>query len=335
MSDILNPDDFNRTLASPILPGCCLLCRQVPDDAEKTEEHIFPKWVQRKFDLWNEELHLINGSTIPYRQLTVVACRRCNNDFLNPLEIMVSNAVESGYEAVSKLPRFVLAQWLAKLYLGIRQKECSLNIDRRDPALGPIFTPELLKHLDLMSYWLNTCRIPIREGPPPSSVIVCRAKVPKSVKDQFDFKDMTALFGRRTIAATIRMADSAIFIHFMDYNSHNEQLGDAFVKQLPAALHPFQFNELSAQWLYKASLMRLNVQAERLLVGEDFVFHQFSRKSTHPDGCLYADWNQEEYARLLSAMTGLPLETVTVKDGMWTCLLDENSQPRDMPLVED
>ena len=40
----------------------CFLCGVELTDAIRTDEHVFPKWMQRDFDLWNEELNLLNAN---------------------------------------------------------------------------------------------------------------------------------------------------------------------------------------------------------------------------------------------------------------------------------
>lgn len=68
------------------------------------EEHIFPKWLQHRFDLWDTTLTPFNGTSIPYCYLTVTACQKCNNEHLKKIEDVIREAVLAGYDAVKKLP---------------------------------------------------------------------------------------------------------------------------------------------------------------------------------------------------------------------------------------
>lgn len=47
----------------------CFLCGT--QDGEITAEHVFPQWLQRKHNLWNQLIHLTNETRIRYRQITV------------------------------------------------------------------------------------------------------------------------------------------------------------------------------------------------------------------------------------------------------------------------
>ena len=46
----------------------CFLCGK---DSADSLEHVFPAWLQRRFQLWDQQLNLLNGTPIPYRNLTV------------------------------------------------------------------------------------------------------------------------------------------------------------------------------------------------------------------------------------------------------------------------
>ncbi len=189
-------EDLTGTLNASMRPEACILCRNVPPEGESTLEHVFPKWLQHRFKLWNATLTLLNGTGIPYRYLTVTACRKCNSEYLSPIEDAVSAAVAAGYDAVRRLSHLLLTQWLSKIFLGILLKECSLRIVRSKPDAGFIFTSDEMEQYNLLSYWLNTCRWRVSDGPSPSSIIVCRAKVPPDVKNQFDFRDSLQVFRR-------------------------------------------------------------------------------------------------------------------------------------------
>ncbi len=64
---------------------CCFLCGALMDGS-KSAEHVFPKWLQNRYDLWNQKIELLNGSLMPYRQLTIPCCEKCNNEHLSSLE---------------------------------------------------------------------------------------------------------------------------------------------------------------------------------------------------------------------------------------------------------
>ena len=48
----------------------CFLCGEELDNGEDTKEHVIPKWLLHKFDLWDKTLVLLNRTRISYRYLT-------------------------------------------------------------------------------------------------------------------------------------------------------------------------------------------------------------------------------------------------------------------------
>ena len=97
----------------------CFLCACLLMGENRTEEHVIPKWLQEKCNLWNDELTLLNGTAIPYRQLTIQCCNRCNNILLNEIEQDIIKGIDSGYDSFIELPKLTIYRWLSKIFLGI------------------------------------------------------------------------------------------------------------------------------------------------------------------------------------------------------------------------
>jgi hypothetical protein len=51
----------------------CFLCGRRLGSRNRADEHIIPRWIQERFQLWNQTLTLLNGTTIAYRQLVIRA----------------------------------------------------------------------------------------------------------------------------------------------------------------------------------------------------------------------------------------------------------------------
>ncbi|HEX7060295.1 MAG TPA: hypothetical protein VF176_10640 [Solirubrobacterales bacterium] len=104
----------------------CLFCGRALTDETRTREDVFPKWLQREYDLSELTLTLLNGSEIKYGRLTVPACGACNNVHASQLENRVKQGAASDQE---------VWMWLLKLQLGTMAFETSRRWveDRRDP----------------------------------------------------------------------------------------------------------------------------------------------------------------------------------------------------------
>lgn len=99
----------------------CFVC----GDAADSEEHIIPKWLQGRYDLWNQRIRLPNDTTIAYRQLKIPCCKDCNNNVLSRLETRVQRGDATDQE---------LWKWAAKIHFGLTRKDDFLAWDRRHPG---------------------------------------------------------------------------------------------------------------------------------------------------------------------------------------------------------
>lgn len=141
-----------------------------------TAEHVVPKWLQRRFNLWNETFVLPNGTRSPYRQVTVPVKSDHNSAF---------SAIETRISQGNLVPDEVYL-WALKLHVGLVYRDSRLKRDQRDPSSDPLlelsgFAPEILAFRQLYDLWRNG----VRTKPYPfGTVIVLR--VPALV-EKFDF----------------------------------------------------------------------------------------------------------------------------------------------------
>lgn len=104
----------------------CLFCGIGLTDETRTREHVFPQWLQREYHLFDQELVLLNGSSVRYAQLLVAACEDCNNVHASQLEHRIQQDVASPQD---------MYIWLLKLQLSVMHWETArpASQDRRRP----------------------------------------------------------------------------------------------------------------------------------------------------------------------------------------------------------
>ena len=73
----------------------CFLCG-INMGENVTREDVFPRWLQRKHNLWNKQLILANGTQIRYSQLKIPCCPKCNNEYLSKLHNQDNQLTERG-----------------------------------------------------------------------------------------------------------------------------------------------------------------------------------------------------------------------------------------------
>jgi hypothetical protein len=238
----------------------CFLCANTITDGHYTLEHVIPAWAQRRYNLWDEQLVLLNGTGIPYRQLTVPCCDDCNRDCLGALEDSLSQAVEAGYRAVNALPRKLFFLWLAKVFLGMLYREMFLLLGRSSPSSCTIITPEFLRTYKIQRLFLQQVREKVRLIDfEPGSVFVFPAQLHPRKELQWDLCDNVD-----TQFIACRIGGVAMFSVLGDGGAQQhleDEQND--IKDLP--LHPLQFLELCATFSYRSTLA---TRTPKYLIGE-------------------------------------------------------------------
>lgn len=227
----------------------CFLCGEPLDD-RRTREHVFPKWLQHRHDLWSKELTLLNGTHISYSQLTIPCCDSCNNDHLGKLENTVRQAIHGGYAAAAELPPLTIYQWLGKIFFGILRKELRLLLNRRDPSEGTIVQDDLLERFATLHVFLQSIRQPFQfVGAMPFSTLVVNLHNRDSQDDYF-FRDSLPL-----TVASLRTKEVGFIVALQDAGIIRETYGKYVDAVAGRKLMPIQFDELYAKTLYQVALL--------------------------------------------------------------------------------
>jgi len=294
----------------------CFLCGSELSEVNRTDEHIYPKWLQKMFNLWDKELILLNETSIKYRNLKIPCCKSCNEKMSALFEKPIERAVSGGYDEFITLDRNLIFLWLNKLSYGMLFKELSLNISRSEPERGKIYSAEYLKENQMQYMFLQTILTNATYSGNPYSMLVFKID-PCNVEDYWahDNPFLKTFF--------IRMNDIGIISHLMD-NGFNEGYFLQFpeLEQLThKTLHPIQFAEICAKFLYKCSLFYRN--PSYIMMMEEGQKPEMIL-SQGMSGYGYDDWSQKGYAKVLAyfwAPYGLNINAVYKDDGKVMSLL--------------
>jgi hypothetical protein len=285
----------------------CFLCGRRLGTRNRSDEHVIPKWVQDQFELWNQELNLLNGTGIKYRQLKIPCCKTCNNVHLSKVESAVRDAVMAGPEHAIQLDQKTLFLWLGKIFYGLLFKEHFLKTDRRRANSRRIVPRSLLDRYGLHHNFLQAARLPFRFlDDVPASILVVPVQSPSDIRFQFDFRD-----SYQVLAISIRLGNVGIVGALQDGGAQRKGLFN-FLKRYQNVcrpLHPLQFQELTAKFFYKTGIQN---RIPKFVLAESVdhvavVQAPLGGMSLKP---IWDDWNQEEYAQMLALFTGSALEQV-------------------------
>jgi hypothetical protein len=298
----------------------------------RTREHVFPRWLQERFGLANQHLTLVNGTLIPYRQLTVPCCQTCNNVHLSKLEKRVQTLLFDSSIAAARRDLKDIYIWANKILLGILYAERLLPLNRRYPRGRPILPHNWRDAFNMTHFLIQSLRFPIKfmaEGEEriPGSVFLFDLKSPKDPKLQFDFKDNIP-----TMGVSIRLGTRGI-VTLSDGGAIDLSIGDLLRRDGKRKLHPIQFYELAAKVFYKATLLNRTPKYMTLEVNKAVQVIQMPLMglSMKPP---FDDWDQTAYAHALSFFTGHTVEELKPDDSgrVATFISDAEGRPRNIPL---
>jgi hypothetical protein len=309
----------------------CFLCGSLLTPNTRSAEHVFPQWLQRDLNLWNETINLLNGTTIPYASLKVPACKDCNNLWLGQVESAVATAFRAGPDEVAKLDQTLLALWLAKIYYGLHFKEIGLPADRRDPTGPTILSADGLHRLRDIHHIMQAIRRRVRFTRDLGSVIVLRAQVPADPLLRFDYRDALNM-----AFIALRIGPTVVIASLLDWGAVSDGMT---IKTVESArqldLHPAQFEEVAASVAYAASKF----------VGEfmysvhrgpdyDVLDAVLIRKAGERDAELFTPMSTRESAEVQAMFMRMALEDIYDEEQglVWTCVSGADGQPVPMPL---
>lgn len=230
----------------------CFLCGRAFSD-DFSEEHVVPKWLQNRHDLWNQELRLLNDTHIKYRQIKIPCCSQCNNEHLSKLESQLRAAVESGYDACLELDPALIFQWISKIWYGLQRKEVSLLKDIQSPEKGTIIDREQLESLRHLHALMQSIRQPvIYLMDKPFSVLIANLHN-LGEENSYFFRDnlisQTVSLRTNEIGFIVALQDGELIRH--TWGKYLERVGGR-------KLHPMQFDELYAHITFSCHLQYRN-----------------------------------------------------------------------------
>lgn len=305
MNLLFNPDkapQFGREF--------CFLCGAELGSERNTDEHVIPKWVQERYQLWDQKLTLLNRTTIPYRLLTIPCCAVCNNVHLGRIEGEMQRACDQGAKAVLALPPIVPFIWTGKILYGLLYREHLLSWSRREPEQGPIVPQEILDQFRLHHQFLQAARIPFEFMPElPASLFFYETMEPSDKRMGFDYFDSIAGLG-----LSIRVGKVGIIACLQDGGAVKYSFGDHYQQFQELKLHWIQFAEITAATFY--DLSRFNRTPKFMLVeGEGKVQVAMNPLGGLSGLPLFNRGSNEEYAPYLAHFTRFPREMIEPEPG--------------------
>ena len=312
-----------------IISGKCFLCGGEPTNG--SGEHVIPKWLQKRFNLWDSKLGLLNSSLLPYRNLRVPACTACNGEVLGKTESYVSKLSGHNVADWTISDSYEVGRWMAKILLGILYKEASLLLDQRQPELGAIFPPDAMDEMYLLHLlvqsWRKLIHFSVIHTQHPFTLYVYSVS---EDNEYGSFNISTNLFGK---SICLRFGDLG-FAFVGDGGLQHEMAELGPYNLARQKLHPIQFDELAARVHYKSALRDATHSYLHFEDTDKFKFQQVAvvpyTNVKLPDGSdrVFKPWSQIQLAKFfeLYQVPGFEHLIDEAGEAALTRLVDENGR---------
>lgn len=300
-----------EAISHPLNTESCFLCATPLDQTSRSREDVIPLWLQRDLELRDEELTLMNRTSIPYRQLKIPCCADCNTKHLSRIERTISSAFREGVESVRQLSEPLIYQWLAKLYLGLLYRELTLPFDRAQPKRGYIASRSDFDNVRILWFWLRQDMTRMRSGSPPGSVWIFRCLVPPTGRgERFD---LHTFHSPPTLG--IRINDVGIVVDFLDCGLLRQELRSIETELQRLQMAPWQFVESFVRISYRAHLFGLHIAVSMTSSPDGERHLVFTPQSKVFGDLTFEPWNESRYASFLADRMGLGVEEIMLSDG--------------------
>ena len=220
-------------------------------DETSNDEHILPRWMQRRFNLGDQTYNLPNATTIKYKYAKIPVAASHNTEFGK-----IENKISRG---VATLQEIYL--WAFKIHIGLIYKSSTLKVDIRLPASSSFwdvkdFSKEVWLFRALYSVWAKNGRI---SPNPLGSVIRMKALTPKPSFDLVHNLQSQTIF--------LQMGEEVLFIALYD---HGRLARSNVQKQ-------FEHHRQAIQAMPAEKQMDHAIFAQRVWACESAYFHYRSR----------------------------------------------------------
>jgi hypothetical protein len=222
----------------------------------------------------------------------------CSPAVKNALDILdeeIKEAFIEGYEAVKKIPEERLFLWMGKMVYGVLYHDLNLEIRRsaKNPKLKEFKLSPLLKerfgkfHLMLQSLMVSM----EFKGIKPWSIEVVKLKYSQ---DTFNYKDEPT-----NLNFSLGMNGFGIVACLQDNGAVGQKQQDILEKISDKILHPIQFEELCARFLYSNYLLKkrpahiIEVKDEKVIIESLLITETLSEP-------VFGNWDDNMFARVLA-----------------------------------
>ena len=224
----------------------CFICGVERDNASFNDEHVIPRWILKRYELFEKEIQLPNDKSFKYGKYKMPCCKSCNSLLGDNIENKVAEGFDGDYADSLHFfnnNRELIFKWICLLYIKTHLNDRIFKYDfKSDKKIGDNYDWEELHHIHCMARSIYT-NINIKESVFGSMFIFPCLEFEEV--EQYDYID---LYGTGTVL--IRLGDFCI-ICVMNDSKVVSRLIENRTKRITGKLNFLQVRELFARVSYE------------------------------------------------------------------------------------
>ena len=229
--------------------SCCFICGSSPNLKQFNNEHVLPRWLLKKYQLFERSIALPNGTNFRYRSYTVPCCRECNTmmgrDIEEPIRRILNGSLESLIEHIEREGVRLLFIWLCLIFIKTHLKSRTLPVERdrrkESSLIGDQYDWTLLHHIHCVARSFYT-RASIDQNV-FGSLLIFQAKTGSSY-EPFDYYD---IYGANSIL--VRVGNFSL-VSVLDDAGGSLDMFRNHIDIINGPLSPIQLREILAHLSY-------------------------------------------------------------------------------------
>lgn len=235
-------DNFVETICNK---DTCFICGVERTDAVFNDEHVIPRWILKRFDLFGKLITLPNDKTFRYGKYKIPCCKNCNSLLGDNIEKKISEGFDGDYGEVLKFfneNKESIFIWICLLYIKTHLKDRMFKSDfKSDKKIGDDYNWEELHHIHCVARSIYT-KVNIEESVYGSMFIYPCAEFDEGEK--YDYID---LYGTGTVL--IRLGAFCVICVLND-SKITSQLIKSRTERITGKLNFLQMRELYSRVTY-------------------------------------------------------------------------------------
>ncbi len=252
---------------------------------------VFPDWILDRFSLREKKFKMLDQITSFHYDDLKLPCSDSVKIAFDNLETEIKAAFDAGYDAVNVIPDERLFLWMGRFVYGVLYNDIILERSRskkRPGAKDFTLSPALKKRFSKFHLMLQSLVVPMEfTGVKPWSIGKVRVKYSK---DGFNYKDEPT-----NQNFSLGMNGFGIVACLQDNGSVLEKEKEILEKAGDSVLHPIQFEELAARFLYSNYLLKDRGTTD-IKISDDKV----EIESHPPSGSTFKPWQDDMFAHVLA-----------------------------------